>query len=65
MSIHTSSMAVVFNTTINFAIGEVFLFGSLSCIVDYRGALHRVAGVGEEALRVRAIASTKKPQPRS
>jgi hypothetical protein len=39
--IHDVSMAIIFNTPITFNVGEVFRFGSLSCIVDQEGVLHR------------------------
>jgi hypothetical protein len=46
--IHDDSMAIVFNTLITFNAGEMFHFGSLSCIVDRKGVLHRIAGPFEE-----------------
>jgi hypothetical protein len=36
-------MAIIFNTPIIFNAGEVFHFGSLSCIADREGILHHIA----------------------
>jgi hypothetical protein len=59
-------MVVVFNTTFNFVANEVFRFGSLSCIVDQKGAMHHVEVVGKEAPRYHTITTMdKKPPPRS
>eukprot|EP00267_Zea_mays_P028122 XP_008657738.1 vegetative cell wall protein gp1-like [Zea mays] len=41
-------MVVVFNTTITFNTGEVFHSGSVSCIADQKGVLHRIADPAEE-----------------
>jgi hypothetical protein len=35
-------MAIIFNITVTFNAGEIFRFGSLSCIVDQEGILHRI-----------------------
>lgn len=60
------STVVVFNIVFNIAAGVVFHFGSLSCVVDQRGALHRVADAGKDASRSRlASLMEKKPPPRS
>jgi hypothetical protein len=32
--IHDDSMGIIFNTPVTFIVGEVFHFGSLSCIAD-------------------------------
>jgi hypothetical protein len=42
MLIHDDSMAIVFNTLVIFNVEQVFRFGSLSCIVDREGVLHRI-----------------------
>jgi hypothetical protein len=39
--IHDVSMAIIFNTPVTFNVGEVSRFGSLSCIADQEGVLHR------------------------
>jgi hypothetical protein len=36
-------MAIIFNTLFNFNAGEIFHFGSISCIADQEGILHRIA----------------------
>jgi hypothetical protein len=41
-------MAIVFNTSIIFNVGEVFHFGSLLCITDRKGILHRIANPSEK-----------------
>ena len=48
MLIHANSMAIIFNTLIIFNVGEVFRFGSLSCIPDRKGILHRIADPSEK-----------------
>jgi hypothetical protein len=53
-------MSILFNTVFNFTVDEVFHFGSLSCVADRKGALHRVAGVEKDAPRSRVIVSTEK-----
>jgi hypothetical protein len=35
-------MAITFNTMITFNAGEIFHFGSISCVVDQEGILHRI-----------------------
>jgi hypothetical protein len=40
--IHDDSMDIIFNTPIFFNAGEIFHFGSLSCIADREGVLHRI-----------------------
>jgi hypothetical protein len=37
---HDNSMAIIFNTPITFNAGEIFRFGSISCIEDQEGILH-------------------------
>jgi hypothetical protein len=56
--INDSSISVVFNTVFNFTTVEVLHFGSLSYFVDQKGALHRIANVGKDALRYHIITST-------
>jgi hypothetical protein len=46
-----SSMDVTFATIVNFAPGEMFHFGSISCITDQSGALHRIIDVKEKVKR--------------
>jgi hypothetical protein len=46
--IHVDSMAIIFNTPIAFNVGEVFCFGSLSCIADQEGILHRIVDPSEK-----------------
>jgi hypothetical protein len=41
-------MAIIFNTPIAFNVGEVFCFGSLSCIADQEGILHRIVDPSEK-----------------
>ena len=47
-------MAIIFNTPIIFNAGEVFRFGSLSCIADREGVLHRIADPSEKRSYLRA-----------
>jgi hypothetical protein len=41
-------MAIVFNIPITFNAGEIFFFGSLSCITDQEGVLHRIVDPSEK-----------------
>jgi hypothetical protein len=63
MSIYDISMVVVFNIVISFTAREVFNFRFLSCIMDWKSALHCVASVGKEALRSHTITSSEKKPP--
>jgi hypothetical protein len=54
MLIPDDSMAIVFNTLIIFNIEELFRFGSLSCIADREGVLHRIADPSEKRSYLRA-----------
>jgi hypothetical protein len=36
-------MAIIFNTSITFNAEEIFHFGSIYCIADQEGNLHRIA----------------------
>ena len=54
MLIHDDSMAIVFNTLVIFNVEQVFRFGSLSCIVDREGVLHRITDPSEKRLSPRA-----------
>lgn len=66
MLIPDGSTVIVFNIVYNIVVGEVFHFGSLSCVIGQRGALHRVADAGKDASRSRlASLMEKKPPPRS
>jgi hypothetical protein len=59
-------MVVVFNIVFNFTTGEIFHFGSLSCVADRRGALHRIVDIEKDALRPRNISfKEKRSSPRS
>jgi hypothetical protein len=46
--IPNDSMAIVFNTRVIFNTGKVFHFGSLSCITNREGVLHRTADPSEK-----------------
>jgi hypothetical protein len=48
MLIHDDSMAIIFNTPIAFNTGEEFRFGSLFCIADHKGILHRITDPSEK-----------------
>jgi hypothetical protein len=54
MLIPDDSMAIVLNTPSIFNVGEVFRFGSLSCIVDREGVLHHITDPSEKRLSPRA-----------
>ena len=46
--IHNDAMAIIFSIPITFNAGEVFRFGSLSCIADKEGVLHSIAEPSEK-----------------
>jgi hypothetical protein len=48
MLIHDDSMAIIFNTPIAFNAGEEFCFGSLFCIANQEGILHRITDPSEK-----------------
>jgi hypothetical protein len=69
-SINTDSMVVVFKGMITFSPGAVFYFGTISCMVDVEGILHRIAtspertspsGSPKEAAAKPRTAPTKTP----
>jgi hypothetical protein len=41
-------MDVVFSNVINFVLGDIFHFGSISYVADKSGTLHHVANVGKD-----------------
>jgi hypothetical protein len=51
-------MVVTFTIAINFASGKEFHFGSISCIIDWSGALQRIVGTKGEIMRQLATALT-------
>jgi hypothetical protein len=59
--IHNDFMAIIFNTTITFNIGEVFHFGSLPYNAEQNGALHRIADPDEESPLMALIMDTGSP----
>jgi hypothetical protein len=68
MLIHHNSMAIIFDTLITFNAREVIRFGSLSCITDQEGVLHRIAVPSESrSSPMEPIApmnsKVRKPQP--
>jgi hypothetical protein len=47
--ISADSMAVTFKSMITFSPGAVFYFGTISCVMDMEGTLHREGSHGETA----------------
>jgi hypothetical protein len=46
--IHDDSTAIIFNTLVSFNAGEMFCFGSLYCIAEQEGVLHRITDPSEK-----------------
>lgn len=49
------SMAIIFNNTVKFILGEMFHFGSIFCIVDQSRILHHVVDVRNKTGKQMAI----------
>jgi hypothetical protein len=64
--IYDNSMAIVFNIAVTFNVVEIFCFGSLSCIADQEGILHRIANPSEKrssSMALNAGAGLPRPTP--
>jgi hypothetical protein len=53
-------MVVTFTTAVNFIPGEMFHFGSISCIRDRSGALHGITDMEREIKKQLTTALTRK-----
>jgi hypothetical protein len=55
-----SSMAIIFVDAVNFIVGKMFHFGSISCIADQSGTLHRTADAEKKSEGQMVVTSIRK-----
>jgi hypothetical protein len=52
-------MAIIFTDAVNFIVGEMFHFGSISSIADQSGTLHRIADAEKKSKGQMVVASIR------
>jgi hypothetical protein len=58
-SINANSMAIIFKNQITFRPRAIFYFGTISCVADMEGTLHRIAAPPKRKLSSRILRKAK------